>query len=213
MTTNTPPGDGFDPADPIIAAWASQVEPEDGASYLPQDPSTLVDSVAKAHRKDQRRLFWLNVREVVPTPFIAGFFAFGATDAVRPVAVLVAAAIVLTPGSFLLVRSIRHHRADARWGTSVREQLARRLAQVEHAAWLLRNVGWWYFLPFTVAIFLFLWGLGDLSEDLSFLFTFSAGYAAFTVVMYLVNRWIGRKKYEPEVERFQVLLADFDRTA
>lgn len=209
MTDHTPSEVGFDPTDPIVAAWADQGE-AGAPRQLTSDLAALVDSVAEAHRKDQRRLFWVNVREFVPSLVVAGALGFSVSGSARPLATLVAAALVLAVGCFLVVSSIRHQRADRRWGISVRDQLARRLAQVNHRAWLYRNVAWWYLLPIAVAIVLFQYGIGGdvrTGEGLAF-FGFCIGLFA---VLYRMNRKIGRTRYEPEVERLESLLAELDR--
>ena len=209
MSDHSPSGHDFDPTDPIAAAWASQGESE-AVPYIPTDLEALADSVQKAHRKDQRRLFWLNVREVIPSLIGAVVFGSLAPSSHRPLATMTSALIMFGVACFLAITSIQQLRADRRWGASVREQLGRRLAQVNHGAWLMRHVGWWYFLPFSVAIPLLYYGLDDeftLEGQLTF---FGLG-AALMFVAYRINRRIGRKRYEPEAERLESILVDFDR--
>lgn len=205
MTTPTPTGDHFDPSDPLLVAWADQGDARHGS----MDPASLVDSVADAHRRDQRRLLWLNVREVVPSLFVAGVFGALAPRSVRPPAALAAALLALGVGCFLAVSSLRHHRADNRWGSSVRDQLARRLAQLEHRAWLYRYVAWWYFLPLGVAIALFWYaaGGGTSPGELAVWGLFAAVLA----VLYVRTRRHGRSRYESEAERLRSVLAEFDQ--
>jgi hypothetical protein len=207
MTDHTPSDAAFDPTDPLVAAWASQSD-DVAPPLLTSDPTTIADSAAKAHRKDQRRLLWLNVREVLGCAVAAGFFVSFAFDSARPFAVLATAAVILGVGCYLAINSLRHHRADRRWGTSVRDQVARRLAQVDHRASLYRSIGWWYLLPFAVAFALFRYSFEEpfTSEDLIALGVISVLLAG----AYWLNRWIGRTKYEPEVRRLELLLADFD---
>lgn len=197
-----------EPIDPIAAAWAQQDLTADDPA-LTSEPFELADQAAKAHRKDQWKLLWLNVQEVVPSLVVAAAFSSNMPDAERPLAVLASALLVLAVGGYLAITSIRHHRADRRWGTSVRDQVARRLAQVKHRARLYRSVAWWYFLPLVVAISLFRFGIGDpftFFEELAF-WGFLAG---FSVVMYFVNRWYGRTRFESKVEQLEGLLAEFD---
>lgn len=211
MTNELPPQEGFDERDPIAAAWADQSE-ETTALPISTDASELAESVASAHRKDQRRLFWLNVREVIPMPFIAAVFLSNVGEAERGFAVIASAILVLAVGIYLLITSLRQHRADRAWGSSVRQQLERRLAQVQHRAQLYRSVLWWYFLPMIAAIVLFWWGSAIPEDDSGTSAIFFAILAVGSVAMYWVNRRIGRTQYEPEVERLSALLDDFDRT-
>lgn len=210
MTNESAPNEGFDQNDPIAAAWAEQSDTA-VAPMLPTDTSELATSTASAHRKDQRRLFWLNLREVVPTFFVAGVFAMSAPGADIPLAVAASAALVLGVGLFLLTNSLHHYRADRGWGSSVREQLERRHGQVEHRAGLYRRVWWWYFMPFLSALTLFWWGSAGSPEDNESSLFFWGFILVFTAIMYPVNRVIGRK-YEADAEDLAELLADFDRT-
>lgn len=212
MTNEIPPHGGPDEADPIVAAWAEQSE-EAIAPSLSSDVSELAESVAAVYRKDQRRLFWLIVREVLPMPFIAGVFATSVPSADRPAAVIASVVLVLAVGAYLVTTSLRQHRADRAWGASVREQLERRLAQVQHRAQLYRSVLWWYFLPLLSAIVLFWWGSAIPEDDTggSSAIFFAVLFVA-SIILYWVNRRIGRNQYEPEVERLSALLDEFDRT-
>lgn len=194
--------------DPLQAAWANQPEPTDTPA-LPTDPAELAGTVAEAHRKDQRRLVWLNVRESATAVIIAVVFAAVATEGVRPWAIRLGALIYLLVGLFLFTSSMRHHRADKAWGSSVRSQLERRLAQLNHRAALYRNVAWWYFVPLGIGFGLVLFGFGV--EDGGW-----PGVAivlfqlVFSIVMYKKNRQLGRERYESEAERIETLLSDFD---
>lgn len=208
MTDQTPSDDPFDMDDPIARAWADQ-DQTSSPSLRSTDLAGLADSVARAHRKEQRLLIWLNAQEVLPSVAIAALVSIRASDSARPAATLLAAAIVLAVGCFLAITSIRHHRADRGWGTSVRDQLARRLAQVDHRARLFRNVAWWYLLPCATAIALLRYGAGgDVGTPDLIAAILAVGFLA---VLYWFNRRVGRTRYEPEVEQLRALLVDFDR--
>ena len=208
MTDDGNPEATFDPTDPLAAAWARQ-DATTSPSLL-DDPAKLVRSVSKAHRKDQLKLLWLNIQEVVPIVVIAGYFAAQIGEAERPIALFASIAVVVGVGGFLLVGSIRHHRSDRQWDRSTRGQLAQRLAQVEHRVRLYRGVLWWYILPLTGAALLLRYGLGGDQAPLGPYLLF---FAAIGGVLYVLNRWYSRKHFEPEVERFRALLADFDRAS
>ena len=197
---------GFDEAAPIAQAWARQDE-TNRAALLSLDPATLVASTARAHLKDQLRLVWLNFQEVIPALFVAVVFGMQAPDAERPIAVVAAVLLVLGVGAYLLIGSIRHHRADQQWGSSIRSQLNRRLTQVEHRARLYRSVLWWYITPLTAAVFLVNYGIGGDQAPVLWLAAFMG---ALGVGVYALNRWYGRTRYEVEVVRLQEILDDFE---
>lgn len=206
--TDYPPSDtAFDPNDPLVTAWADQGE-ADGPS-LSSDPAALADSVAGAHRKDRRRLWRITIQEVSAGLIPAAVFSWNAPETERPAAMLVAAALGLAAVGFLAFSSIIHERDDRSWGSSVRDQLARRLAQVEHGAWMYRHIAWWYLAPIGLAIVLVRYAVGG-PLGLFDLAYFGICVALFAV-LYWWNRRIGRTRYESEVERLKPLLAEFDR--
>jgi len=168
----------------------------------------MARSVSKAHSKDQLKLLWLNFQEVVPAVFVAIFFGTQLSDAERPVAVYLAIALVIAVGGYLVIGSIRHHRADRQWDASMRSQLAQRLSQVEHRVRLYRSVLWWYIVPLSLAALLLRYGVGG---DQAPLLAYVLLLVALGVFVYFLNRWYSRKHYEPEVERFRSLLQEFDR--
>lgn len=171
------------PSDAIRAVWEHQDDANVG-SLLDSDPEAMVDLVVDAHQKDQRKLFWLNLREVIPSIGVAAAFALGAPGAERPGFVLAAAILTLAVGVFLLTWSIRHHRADRCYGSGVREQLARRLAQVRHRDRLFGTVGWWYFVPLGAAVVLASFGFSTPEEPP---WTFLAFVAVGSVMLYAIN--------------------------
>ena len=50
---------------------------------------------------------------------------------------------------------MRHKRKPSEPGDPLLESVKESLTQVEHQIWLLRNVFWWYLLPFTISILAF----------------------------------------------------------
>ena len=56
---------------------------------------------------------------------------------------------------FILVDRIRHKQQPSEPGEPLLDCVKHSLTQVEHQIWLLRNVFWWYLLPFTIAILAF----------------------------------------------------------
>ena len=50
---------------------------------------------------------------------------------------------------------MRHKRKPSEPGDPLLESVKESLTQVEHQIWLLRNVFWWYLLPFAISIMAF----------------------------------------------------------
>lgn len=207
MTNETPSNDDFDFDEPLRSAWAEQ--PERATPADATDTAAVIEGLEVAHRKDQRRLFWLNAREVLPSFVAAVFFASRISIAESPTSVIAGALILAAVGLFLAITSWRQYKADRSWEGSVRDQLARRLAQLNHRAWLFRIVAWWYFLPFGLAILLIGHGFGQdfgSADGLVFL----GAILVVGVIAYIANRRNARVRYDLEIERLKPLLADFD---
>lgn len=210
MTSQPPMNDSPDPNDPIAGAWATQNTGSHVAELQPGFDS-FIDDLDKAHRKDQRRLVRLNVQEIIPCLALAALFIWNGPTSVRPVATFAAAIPVLALAVFMVVTSLRHHRDDQAWGASVRDQLARRLAQLEHRSGMYRTLAWWYSTPIAVSVAL-LW-LGTFespgtADGLSLVGWISAIYG----FVYVANRRPNRQ-YTSEIEQLAPLLAEFDETA
>jgi len=209
MTDQTPSRKDFDPDDAIRLAWNNQSEAIE-EFYVSSGPAILADSLAKSHRRDQLRLLRLNIRELVPTLTLAGVGIYLlATGSTHPAALVASIFLIMAVGCFMVVSSVHHYQKDRLWDTSVRDQLARRLAQLNHRAWLYRNSGWWYFLPLTVAFLLGWYGLGGGSGI--GLVVFCAVQGVYHSGGYWLARWHGRQRYESEAAWIQLILADFDR--
>jgi CubicO group peptidase (beta-lactamase class C family) len=56
---------------------------------------------------------------------------------------------------FIVIDRTRHNRLPSEPGEPLLDCVKISLTQVEHQIWLLRNVFWWYLLPFTIAIMAF----------------------------------------------------------
>ena len=84
------------------------------------------------------------------------------------------------------------------------------LAQVEHQIWLLRNVLWWYLLPFTVGIALFwshvAWQARDNVAGLKFIGLCFAGLFVLYTGIYYLNQYAVRKGLIPRRRELESLL-------
>ncbi len=204
--SNDQPKNEYNATDPLHDVWAQQDMTAKIA--LPMDPAALADQTAQAHKNDQRRLLWVNVREVVPSLMIAAVYLALANESTYPRALMLAAVIPLFVAGFLVTSSLLHRRADQRWGQSVREQLDRRLAQLNHRVWMYQKSAWWYFLPLALSFGLVIYGLGGGWVQLAL---WLGGYLVFSVVLHHRARSRAHTRYEVEAERLQRLLNEFDR--
>lgn len=209
MTEQAPMNDSPDPNDPLAGAWSTQDVGNEVAELLPVS-AAFINDLDKAHRKDQRRLIRLNVQEIIPCLALAGLFVWNGPTSVRPVATFAAAVPVLALAVFMVVTSTRHHREDQAWGASVRDQLSRRLAQLEHRSGMYRTLAWWYSTPIAVSIALLWVGAAEDPGVVDGFVLLGWTLATYGFV-YAVNRRPNRK-YKSEIEQLAPLLDEFDET-
>ena len=119
-------------------------------------------------------------------------------------------AIIWVAG-FILVDRMRHQQKPSEPGEPLLESVKDSLTQVEHQIWLLRNVFWWYLLPFTISILAFFahvtwlaskgWldALGHAGLFVVFLF------AVYYFIYYLNQRAV-RSQLEPRRQELLTLL-------
>src|SRR5262249_41573765 len=120
---------------------------------------------------------------------------------------------------FIVVDRIRHKQPPGEQGEPLLDCVKASLAQVEHQIWLLRNVFWWYLLPFTVSIMAFFVQFTWLKFSGFWLITLAlVPYALFLLVLYgfvyYLNQRAVRRELEPRREELLTLLTTLgDETA
>lgn len=200
--------------DDLCDIWNTQQE-----QSLVIDEEKVLQTARAAHRREEWRIIWLNFQEGIPA---LGMFVFlgwsGLQRKTGAWAFLIAAILCLGVGLFLLVSTIRQRRQEASFGDSLKDQLAKSLAQVKHRQRLFQTVFWWYLLPLVVA-----WGLiatvlvyemrSELELSPLLIFYFS-GYVVMCFVLfwaiYRMNRDAAEKQFTPARERLEEMLAEFD---
>jgi hypothetical protein len=115
-------------------------------------------------------------------------------------------------GAFILVDRRRHPQKPGEPGQPLVESVKELLTQVEHQIWLLRNVFWWYLLPFTLSILAFFAHVAWLRSSGWFgaliWFAMSAGFLfAVYSFLYRLNQRAVRVTLEPQREELRTLLA------
>lgn len=116
-------------------------------------------------------------------------------------------------GGFILVDRKRHPQKPSEPGKPLLENVKESLTQVEHQIWLLRNVFWWYLLPFIIPILAFFadvaWSLrfaGWLEALLFFVILSGSVFAMYSFIYYMNQRAV-RVALEPRREELLTLLA------
>jgi hypothetical protein len=119
------------------------------------DEHALGLALRNEHRREERKMFWLTIQEVIPAVFLVLFLGYGSMVAKQGAWALYSAAILcLGVGAFLLTSTLCQRVREAKFGESVKDHLARALSQVRHREWLYEQIMWWYLLPGVLS-----WGL------------------------------------------------------
>ena len=171
----------------------------------------VIEAVRDEHRREERRLFWLNIQEVIPAVIL--FLIFGWRGLVTETgtwAFFTAALLCLGVGVFLCGSTIRQRVRESAFGDSVKEQLLRAVSQVKHRERLFRNILWWYLLPGVL-------GWGVIVYEKMFkdgVSTFEFFYVAFCFVffawVYWINRRVAVKRYVPRRKQLEEMLHDIE---
>ncbi|MBC7965979.1 MAG: hypothetical protein H7Z17_08645, partial [Fuerstia sp.] len=110
-------------------------------------------------------IFWRDFREVgVALLMIPLWFYLGSKFSSPWTWYLSVPAFIWVAG-FMLVDRMRHKQKPSEPSETVLHCVQQSLTQVEHQIWLLRNVFWWYLLPFAIPITAFFAHVSWLSSE------------------------------------------------
>ncbi len=196
-------------------AWQAQ----SSQTRVTVNADLLVKEVRHNQQVFRATIFWRDFREVgVALLMLPYWFYAGITHSLPWTWYLTVPAFLWIIG-FVLVDRMRHKRMPSAPGEPLLKSVKESLTQMEHQIWLLRNVFWWYLLPFTLSILAFfaqvtLQTSNHWLEALAaggFLFAFLLGLYCF--IDYINQRAV-RKQLEPRRQELLALLASLrDETA
>lgn len=119
------------------------------------DTETLSKEVKQSHDQFRSMIFWRDAREIgVSLLMIPIWFAMGIGLSLPWSWWLTVPALLWVAG-FMLVDRKRHPKSSSGPGEPWLFYAKESLTQVEHQIWLLRNVFWWYLLPFSISLMAF----------------------------------------------------------
>jgi hypothetical protein len=138
--------------DDLKRAWQAQT-PD---SLLRLDPELLLNEIRRKQRSFAATIFWRDVREVGVSLLLVPWWLYLGVRQSLPWTWYLMVPVLLWVAGFMLVDRRRQRRQHAEPSESLCRSVESSLAQVEHQIWLLRNVHWWYLLPFTLSVLAFL---------------------------------------------------------
>ncbi|MCG8651068.1 MAG: beta-lactamase family protein [Pirellulales bacterium] len=119
------------------------------------DVVALSKEVRRCHQSLQSTIFWRDIRETaISLLMLPLWFFLGIRLSLPWTWYLTVPALVWVTG-FIVWDRRRHPQRSSEPGEPLLFYVKESLSQVEHQIWLLRNVFWWYLLPFSISIMAF----------------------------------------------------------
>ncbi len=128
----------------IQKAWRAST----AHSQVKIDMQELSRQVHQVHHQFQQVIWWRDLREVgVALTLIPAWLVMG-TSLSLPWSWYLTIPALLWVAGFMLIDRRRYPQRPSAPGEPLSFYATEALQQVEHQIWLLRNVFWWYLLPF-----------------------------------------------------------------
>jgi len=180
------------------------------AAKLAIDSDMLIREVRRNKEAFESSIFWRDFREAGGSLVIAVFFLYQGMKFNLWSLYLPALAGIFV-GVFMIVDRVIQKKKLPKPSDSLAGCIRISLAQVEHQIWLLRNVLWWYLLPFAIGIALF-WGhiawqvRNDSGTGLMFIGGCFVGLIFLYTGIYYLNQYAVRKGLIPRKEELEAML-------
>jgi CubicO group peptidase (beta-lactamase class C family) len=197
----------MDPDD-FQKAWQSQ----SSQTRVTIDADVLRNEVQRSARDFRDTIVRRNFREVAIGLIMLPLWFYLGRKLALPWTWYLAVPAITWVMLFILIDRFHHKRRPTQPGEPLVDSVRDSLNQVEHQIWLLRNVFWWYLLPFTIAILAFFAQTAWLRNSGFWEFTLSfLPYALFLFVLYGFVYWLNqravRRDLEPRRKELFTLLA------
>ena len=192
--------------DDLQREWQSQ----DHKTMVTINADVLLKEVRRNQRNFQATIFWRDTREVGVAGFLTWLFLRWAVRDGEWSLYLMALAC-FGVGMFMLVDRWLQRRKRPATSNAVRSCIEASLIQVNHQILLLRNVFWWYLLPFQIGLGAFIGSELWRARHAGLLIILGlVGYAAFCGLIcwgvYRLNQAAVRKALEPRRQELETLL-------
>jgi phosphoglycerol transferase MdoB-like AlkP superfamily enzyme len=197
--------------DELQKAWQSQ----NPGAKVTIDTDVLLKEVRRNQQQFRVTIFWRDVREVGVAFLLTVLFLYLGmrhhdwTDAVLALA-------CFGVGTFMVVDRLLQRGKQPPSSDSLKTCIEGSLLQVNHQIWLLKNIVWWYLLPFTVAVGISIchsvWRAHNPGFPAMMVGVISALFVALVYWgIYRLNQYAVRKSLEPRRQELDALLAALDQ--
>ncbi len=190
--------------DSFQQAWQAQ----SSQTRVTIDSDLLLKEVQRNQRDFFATIFRRDVIEVAVALLLLPYWFYkGVTSSLPWTWYLTVPALIWMIGFFLVDR-IRHKRKPSDPGDPLLESVKESLTQMEHQIWLLRNVFWWYLLPFTISILTFFAHIAwRSSEDWLVALGVATPLFVFLIALFYFLDWLNQRAVDSDLEpRHQELL-------
>lgn len=175
------------------------------------DAERLQQEVQSSQKAFQSMIFWRDFREIsIAAVMVPGWIGMGIALSLPWTWYLTVLALLWVIG-FMLMDRKRHPQTPIESGEPLLHCVQISLTQLEHQIWLLRNVFWWYLLPFSISLMAFFiqtaWDMSITYFEFPIVVFFFGGILLyFYRGIYLLNQLAIRKQLEPRRQELLSLL-------
>ena len=176
------------------------------------DTDLLLKEVKRNQRNFLAAIFWRDFREVGSAIVILPVWLYLGIKMSLPWTWYLIEPATIWVIVFRLVDQMRHRRKPTDSDNPLLEGVQDSLAQVEHQIWLLRNIFWWYLLPFALPMVAFFAHVALLTSSswlqaVGTTIFFSMLVIPVNAAVYYLNRRSVRVELEPRRRELLALLA------
>jgi len=204
--------------DSFQQAWRAQ----SATTRVTIDSDRLRKEVERSQRDFRSTIFWRDFREIAVGLFLLPVDFYLGIKFALPWTWWLSVPAVLWIIGFMLVDRRLHKQAPSEPGSPMLTSATESLRQLEHQIWLLRNVFWWYLLPFIISSFAFFaqtaWStwvptgewwdsLAHAASAIFFFMFLCVVVGGVFVFVYWLNQYAVRTQLEPRRNELRSLIA------
>jgi hypothetical protein len=189
-------------------AWQSQSDP----TRITIDTGLLLKEVQRSQQHFRALVLLRDFREAGIAILMIPLWLFLGTRFSLPWTWYLTVPALIWVAGFIIVDRMRYPQKPSEPGESLLDSVQKSRAQVEHQIWLLRNILWWYLLPFAVPILTFFahtsWlSSGNWFQALGVVAAHFVLLMALYAFIYYLNQRAVRTQLEPRRQELLALLA------
>ncbi len=175
----------------------------------------LLKEVRRNKQYFDAMIFWRDVREAGGSlTLVIVFIYLSIKD--KDTILLYPALSCLFVGTFMVIDRIKLKKKCpySKQNASLTECIKISLVHINHQIWLLRNIFWWYLLPFAIGIsipfFIGAWGIRNSGSLIPFIIKTFGFLIVLYVGIYYLNQYAVRKALNPRKDELEELLKSIE---